>query len=221
MTQQDWTGESLLEFGRSFQRSQPLLAAAELGVFETLAGGGKPASQVAGELETDPRATELLLNALTALGLLDKNGTAFSIPDRLVPLLVGSDETSVLPMIRHHATCAHRWDTLATVVRSGRPVRDETSSPRSETELRAFIQAMHVVGRDVADGIVAAMGPERFRRALDVGGGSRATAGVRFDRSGGDRRRGFLRRSPAWRSRSGFAVCDHPSERFGSEPGAV
>jgi predicted O-methyltransferase YrrM len=31
---------------------------------------------------------------------------------------------------------------------------------------------MHVVGRGVADGIVAAMRPERFRHALDVGGAS-------------------------------------------------
>ena len=169
---QDWTGESLLELCRSYQRSQPLLAAAELGVFETLAASGKPSSRVADALDTDPRATELLLNALAALGLLDKRGDTFSIPQGLVPLLVGSDETSVLPMIRHHATCAHRWDTLAAVVRTGRPVHDETSLPRTETDLRAFIQAMHVVGREVANGIVAAMRPERFRRALDVGGGS-------------------------------------------------
>jgi predicted O-methyltransferase YrrM len=31
---------------------------------------------------------------------------------------------------------------------------------------------MHVVGREVADGIVAAIRPERFRRAMDVGGAS-------------------------------------------------
>jgi len=169
---QDWTSESLLELSRSYQRSQPLLAAAELGVFETLAASGKPSNRVADALDTDPRATELLLNALAALGLLDKRGDTFSIPQGLVPLLVGSDETSVLPMIRHHATCAHRWDTLAAVVRTGRPVHDETSLPRTETDLRAFIQAMHVVGREVANEIVAAMRPERFRRALDVGGGS-------------------------------------------------
>jgi predicted O-methyltransferase YrrM len=169
---QNWNGESLLELCRSYQRSQPLLAAAEIGLFETLAEGGKSISRVAEALGTDPRATELLLNALAALGVLDKSGESFFVPRQLVPLLLGSDETGVLPMIRHHATCAHRWDTLTDVVRSGRPVRDTASSPRTETELRAFIQAMHVIGRDVADGIVAAIRPERFRRALDVGGAS-------------------------------------------------
>jgi predicted O-methyltransferase YrrM len=169
---QNWTGESLLELCRSYQRSQPLLAAAEIGLFETLADNGKAASRVAEALGTDPRATELLLNALSALGVLDKSGDTFSIPPALAPLLLGSDETSVLPMIRHHATCAHRWDTLADVVRTGRHVHDTSPTPQSETARRAFIQAMHVVGREVADGIVAAMRPERFRRALDVGGGS-------------------------------------------------
>ena len=94
------------------------------------------------------------------------------IPRGLASLLSGPDETSVLPMIRHHTTCAHRWDTLAEVVRTGRAVHDTTSVPRTETELRAFIHGMHVVGREVADRIAAAMRPERFRRALDVGGAS-------------------------------------------------
>jgi ubiquinone/menaquinone biosynthesis C-methylase UbiE len=169
---QPWTGESLLELCRSYQRSQPLLAAAEVGVFETLAETGKSARQVADALKTDLRATELLLNALSALGVLDKTGDTFSIPRELAPLLTGSDETSVLPMIRHHTTCAHRWDTLARVVHTGRPTFDRASKPRTPTELRAFIKGMHVVGRDVADGVVAGMRPERFRRALDVGGGS-------------------------------------------------
>jgi predicted O-methyltransferase YrrM len=168
----DWTAESLLELCRSYQRSQPILAAAEIGLFETLGEDARSAGQIADELQTDPRATELLLNALTALGVLDKHGDTFSIPRVLAPLLSNSDESGVLPMIRHHATCAHRWDTLAEVVRTGRPVRGAEPAPRTETELRAFIQAMHVVGREVADAVVAAMRPERFRRALDVGGAS-------------------------------------------------
>jgi len=169
---QNWTGESLLELCRSYQRSQPLLAAAEIGVFETLAEGEKPAIRVAAALGLDPRATVVLLDALAALSVLDKRGDTYSIPRELAPLLARSDETSVLPMIRHQAVCAHRWDTLADVVQTGSPVHDRAASRRTDTELRAFIQAMHVVGREVADGIVAAMRPERFRRALDVGGAS-------------------------------------------------
>jgi predicted O-methyltransferase YrrM len=166
------TSETLLELSSAYQRSQPLLAAAELGVFAVLADGSKSTAAIADALETDPRATELLLNALVALGVLEKDGDAFGLPQALVPLLSGSDDESVLPMIRHHATCAHRWNTLAEVVRSGAPVHDETSSPRTEAELRAFISAMHVVGRDAATDVVAVIRPERFRRALDVGGGS-------------------------------------------------
>jgi len=168
----EWTADSLLELGRGYQRSQPLLAAAEVGVFEALAGGGRSAGEVATERGTDPRATEYLLDALAALGVLHKKDDRYEILPELVSLLAGDDETSVLPMIRHHATCAHRWDALARVVRSGRPVRDSRSAPWGEEEQRAFIQAMHVVGRGVAGGIVARLRPERFRRALDVGGGS-------------------------------------------------
>jgi predicted O-methyltransferase YrrM len=168
----EWTAESLLELGRSYQQSQPLLAAAEIGLFEALGEREQTAGDLAAELSTDRRATTYLLDALVAQGVLRKEGDRYAIPSRLAPLLIGSDATSVLPMIRHHATCAQRWSALAEVVRSGRPAVDSTGAPRSAVELRAFLQAMHVVGREVAPGIVAALRPERFRRALDVGGAS-------------------------------------------------
>ena len=43
----------------------------------TAVGGGAPAAQIAATLKTDARATELLLNALVALGLLRKTSGTF------------------------------------------------------------------------------------------------------------------------------------------------
>ena len=167
-----WSARSLLELARSFQSSQPVLAAAELGVFEVLADSAASATELAERLKTDARATECLLNALAAMELLEKREDTFTLSPDTVPLVAGSDETSILPMLKHQANCAHRWDRLVEVVRSGQPAVDSPPTPRSEPELRAFIEAMHVVGREMADGIVAALEPQRFHRALDVGGGS-------------------------------------------------
>jgi predicted O-methyltransferase YrrM len=75
-------------------------------------------------------------------------------------------------MIRHQATCGHRWDRLTEVVRSGDSAPAREHAPWSPTEQEAFIEAMHTIGRGMAGGLVAQLDAGRFRRALDVGGGS-------------------------------------------------
>lgn len=168
----EWKAESLLELSRSFQNSQALLAAAELGVFPALGSQAKAADELAVALDTDPRATEVLLNALVGAGLVDKSGESFSLCSELVPLLSRDADTTVLPMILHMGTCAHRWDKLADVVRTGKCASPVSSMLGAESSRNAFIQAMHVVGRNMAGPIIADTRPERFGRALDVGGAS-------------------------------------------------
>lgn len=166
-----WTGETILKLARAYQDSQALLAAAELGVFEQLEAGPKSARQIADALSLDKRGAEVLLNALAAQQLLIKAGDEFSLPEDVQPLLSPGSEATVLPMIRHQVTCAHRWDRLAEVVRAGQQARD-IQTAMDDVERRAFIHAMHVIGRQMADRIVALLDIADYHRALDVGGAS-------------------------------------------------
>src|SRR5512133_1851688 len=63
--------EELEQSIRGYQESRIILTAIELDVF-TAAGEGTDAASIASRCGTDPRATELLLDALVALGLLEK-----------------------------------------------------------------------------------------------------------------------------------------------------
>ena len=56
-------------------------AAVELEVFEAIGTHALEAASVAKLLDLEPRATELMLNALTALGLLRKREDRFSLAD--------------------------------------------------------------------------------------------------------------------------------------------
>ena len=56
---------------RGYMESRALLTALELDVF-TAVGSGATAAEVAKKISTHPRATEMLLNALAAMGLLAK-----------------------------------------------------------------------------------------------------------------------------------------------------
>jgi len=68
---------NLIQSARAFQESRVLLTALELDVFSTVGEGGATAADVAQRLGTEPRATEMLLNALVALGALLKRDTIF------------------------------------------------------------------------------------------------------------------------------------------------
>jgi predicted transcriptional regulator len=64
-------------------RSQTLYAGVELGVFELLSEGARPATDVATELDLDPDNTYRLLRALASLGLLEERpDRTFAINER-------------------------------------------------------------------------------------------------------------------------------------------
>jgi len=185
--QEHWTPENILEAGRTFWLSRPILAAAELGFFAALAKRPAGAENLAERMETDPRATRMLLDALAAVGLLHKENGTYSVPEDLAPVLSEDSERTVLPMLRHQSHIFRRWAELPDVVRTGKPAR-APEEKRSPEEMKAFIGAMHVIGRKLAAETVAKIDINGRWRLLDVGGAS------------GTYTIAFLRRDPALRA---------------------
>ena len=70
------TLEDLKQTIRAFQESRVLLTALELDLFQAL-GEGATAPEAAARAGTDARATGMLLNALVALGALEKAAEVF------------------------------------------------------------------------------------------------------------------------------------------------
>ena len=161
--------QSLLQASRAFQESRVLLTGLELDVF-TLLGPGATAVELAGRLGTDARATEMLLNALVAVGALLKQGGVFRCSEEAKAL--GPARAGLLHTVHLWDT----WSTLTACVRSGKA--DATRGPASfpEARTRAFIAAMHARARDNAEQTVQISGVRNARRMLDVGGGSGAYA---------------------------------------------
>ena len=167
----EWTGESLLALGRSYQNACVLLAAAELDLFGALADAPLPAQRLAAALRADERATRILADALVALGLLEKRDGAYSPAPGVAPALAGGGPDTVRPMLLHQANCLRSWARLAATVRAGEPVEDRPSIHGAAADRAAFIEAMEVASRHAAASLVAALGPPPFQHLLDVGGG--------------------------------------------------
>ncbi len=161
--------DDLNEMVRAFMSSRAVLTGLELDIF-TAVGGGASAAEVAAKIKTDARATEMLLNALVSLKLLEKsNGTFRNTPNAARFFAQGSPDNH-RPALMHPTHLWQRWSTLTEAVRQGTRVIED----RGEDWVPAFIAAMDRNARERSPHVVKAVGAEGVRRMLDLGGGSGA-----------------------------------------------
>jgi SAM-dependent methyltransferase len=148
-------------------------AAVELAIFDALSGDAKNFQTVAAALSLDPRATELLLNALAALKLLEKKGELFSLAPGAAKYLVRSSPHYLGGMILFDAALWHCWNGLSDAVRTGRPARPANMYQDDPVETEIFINAMDslVKARGDAEIIARLIDWERVTNLLDIGSG--------------------------------------------------
>jgi predicted O-methyltransferase YrrM len=165
--------EELNERIRAFQESRVILTALELDLFTAVGQQGSAAS-IASKLGADPRAAEMLLNALTAMGLLVKRQDQFQNTPVTGRFFTASSRDNARPALMHTAHLWERWSHLTESVRTGTAVKHEELGARSADWTEAFIAAMDRNAGERAPQVVRAVGAEGVKRLLDVGGGSGA-----------------------------------------------
>ena len=158
---------------RGFQESRVLLTAIELDLFTAVGNGGR-ADEVSARTGSHPRATEMLMNALVAMGWLNKQDGVFSNSAFSKRYFVAGSADDWRAATLHLAHLWRTWSTLTECVRAGTSVLRRDLAERDEEWTRAFIAAMHRNARARAPLVVKAVGTEGVNRMLDVGGGSGA-----------------------------------------------
>jgi (2Fe-2S) ferredoxin/ubiquinone/menaquinone biosynthesis C-methylase UbiE len=157
---------------RAYMESRALLTALELDVF-TAVGSGATAAAVAQKISTHPRATEMLLNALAAMGMLVKQQGVFRCTPATARFFTTGSQDNARPGLIHTANIWHRWSNLTDSVRAGTAVGHQEMANRGNDWTEPFIAAMHRNASERAPLIVQAVGAAG-ERMLDVGGGSAA-----------------------------------------------
>ena len=165
------TAESILELSRNFMESRILLTAAELNLFSLLGPRPLSATEVAERLQGNLRAVTILLDALAAMGFLEKHAERYQCLPPVSNFLSPDRSDSILPMVLHAAHLWRRWTHLTDAV-SGQETRSTAPPAQDEKGLRAFIGAMHAIAAPMASRIVNAVNPAGARALLDVGGAS-------------------------------------------------
>lgn len=147
--------------------------AVSLGFFETLEHGPQSAAALASHLQLNAEATELLLNALAALTLIEKRDEQFALSDAAQTYLLKSSPSYVGGMILFEAATWESWGKLPETLRTGKPARVPDMYQQAPDETEIFINAMDslVKARGDTDAVADAMNWHNIQRLLDVGSG--------------------------------------------------
>jgi len=147
-----------------FISSRVILTANNLGIFDNLK---KPSSaiEISKKLKIDRRATEILLDALTGIGLLYKSagGNYRNMPVSNHYLTRGSRHYQG-DIIKHASTMWQNFSALDEVVMTGRPAR-------RGFDHESFIMGMHNLTILRTESLIKAVGLKGVKTMLDLGGG--------------------------------------------------
>jgi predicted O-methyltransferase YrrM len=165
-----WSQAEILNLARNFMECRILLSGAELDLFTLLTPHALSAQEIGERIEADPRGLTILLDALSAMGLLTKKEETYQCPPSISALLSSETSGSILPWVLHMAGVWKRWDSLTDLVLSSQHPEQQAPSSLKIRDIRAFIGAMHVIASPLAPKIVAAVNPFSARALLDVGG---------------------------------------------------
>jgi hypothetical protein len=160
---------AVLEDVRGFLKGRVILTAAELDLFTRLDKEQASADNLARGLECDRRCLTRLLDCLVALQLLSKQDGIYQNTERGALLSSEHPETE-LPMVLHLNGLWESWGGLTETVRTGTNPKRKPVTERGNDSLKAFIGAMHVVGRGLSQKIADSYNLAPFRRLLDIGG---------------------------------------------------
>ncbi len=160
-----------MELIQGFRISRIILSAFELEIFTIIHKGMLTSPEIALSCGTDARATDRLLNALVAIGLLTKERNTFSNTEFASAFLV-KGSPNFMAGVTHSLNLWKTWSTLTDCIRKGTSVSMEIPiGERDEDWLTSFIAAMHSRRKQAAE-VAAFLDLAGTSSVLDIGGGS-------------------------------------------------
>jgi hypothetical protein len=171
MTTPEWTIPDLLQLSGGYWNACALHAAVKLDIVTVLVGTFRTAEEVAQLRHSNPRATGMLLDALTALGLLEKCDHSYQATSFAAEKLSKANPGYLGHIIMHHHHLMPGWTRLDEAVRTGSPIHEPASHGQDESIREHFLMGMFNLTGQLAPRIAAAINLDGCHRFLDLGGG--------------------------------------------------
>ena len=165
-----------------YWESKVLLTAVTLNLFDVLAESPGTAAEVTRRLHTHHKASTLLLNALVAMGLLQKDGERYANGPEAREFLVRNSPQYAGHILRLQDAEWNNWGQLEASVRTGRsPVKEHLfhSDPRLAENV---LMVLHRVALQHAPTLASQVDLSESTSLLDLGGGA-GTYAIAFCRA--------------------------------------
>ena len=160
----------ILELSGAYWQTCTLHAGVKLDIFSHLGRQKKTAKALADKLNLDPRGLTMLLNAICAMNLLEKQGDNYANTSESLTLLSKESPEYIGYMIMHHHHLVESWASLDRSVKTGAPAKDH--SMRDDPEYREnFLMGMFNNAMAAAPELVRAIDLKGKKTLLDLGGG--------------------------------------------------
>ncbi len=170
MDKQQWNPGSLLQLSGQYWATCTLHAAVKLDVFTAIGDMQLAGDDIAQKLAVSIDGTVRLLNALTAMGLLEKADDKFSNTSAGITFLSKESPKYIGHIITHHHHLVDSWSKLDQAVETGTPVRARVSDTNPEWR-ESFLMGMYNLAMTIAPVLVPEFDLSGKRHLLDLGGG--------------------------------------------------
>jgi ubiquinone/menaquinone biosynthesis C-methylase UbiE len=170
LTVTEWTPETILRLSGDYWKTCALHAGVKLDIFTVIGEGCLSATDIAGRIMGDLRGVAMLLNALTAMGLLLHTDAGYANTPAAKSFLSKDSDNYLGYMLMHHHYLMESWSQLDKAVKTGEPLR--TRSSQSDAARReSFLMGMFNIGMKVAPRVAAVVDLSNRHHLLDLGGG--------------------------------------------------
>ena len=143
-----------------------------MGLFALLAEDARTLEEIAAELETQPRATGLLLNACIALELLEESEGRYTNSALSKAFLTPGQPAYLGDAIRYSDDLYDTWGKLELALHSGSPpMPAEKYTGEDPEQTRNFVYGMHNRALGIGRILVDLLDLSGRKRMIDVGGG--------------------------------------------------
>lgn len=162
----------LIELATAYWGSAALIAAIRLDLFTHLARGPATAPELAHALATDPVATDALLTALAAHGLVTRDATRYQNTPLADAWLVDGRPGFLGGALRYNGDNYPLWADLDAIIRKGHaaaPPADYLGDDTART--RNFVYGMHHRALGIGRAVASVIDLTDRTHLADVGGG--------------------------------------------------
>ncbi len=181
MATKELTPGKLLELSGAYWQTFALHAGVKLDLFTAIEQGPTTAIKAASALGLDRRALAMLLDALSAMDLLEKQGDTYANRPMAATFLSKASPRYIGFMIQHHLHLVESWAKLDEAVKTGKAV-EQKSRFTDQEQRESFLMGMFNIAMATAPTLVPTLDLSGKKHLLDLGGGP-GTYAIHFCKS--------------------------------------